>query len=68
MAAGVDIRTVQELAGHKEIKMTMRYAHLAPEQKRRAIGVLEASVPTAFSVAVVSACAPVAQLDRAEVF
>jgi Phage integrase family len=48
--AGVDRRTVQELAGHKIISMTMRYAHLGPEQKRRAIGlldgVLEAKVPT----------------------
>src|SRR5262249_40892095 len=26
---GVDLRTVQELAGHKSIAMTMRYAHLA---------------------------------------
>src|SRR5262249_2768732 len=26
---GVDLRTVQELAGHKTIAMTMRYAHLA---------------------------------------
>ncbi len=38
--AGVDVRTVQELAGHKTITMTMRYAHLAPEHKRRAVGVL----------------------------
>lgn len=72
MMAGVDIRTVQELAGHKEIKMTMRYAHLAPEQKRRAIGILEnevpTKIPTAFADAVVSACAPVAQRIRAGVF
>ena len=68
---GVDLRTTQEMAGHKEIKMTMRYAHLAPEQKRRAIGVLDNQVPTNFPTAtpeaVVSACAPVAQLDRAAV-
>jgi integrase len=38
--AGVDIRTVQELAGHKTISMTMRYAHLAPEHKHRAIELL----------------------------
>ena len=31
--AGVDLRTVQELAGHKDIKMTVRYAHLAPAHK-----------------------------------
>ena len=27
--AGVDIRTVQELMGHKEISMTLRYSHLS---------------------------------------
>lgn len=35
--AGVDIRTVQELAGHKDIKMTIRYAHLAPAHKLAAV-------------------------------
>jgi hypothetical protein len=29
--AGVDIRTVQELLGHKGITMTVRYSHLAPK-------------------------------------
>ena len=28
--AGVDLRTVQELMGHKTIAMTVRYSHLAP--------------------------------------
>ncbi len=28
---GVDIRTVQQVMGHKTIKMTMRYSHLSPE-------------------------------------
>ncbi|MBI5688038.1 MAG: tyrosine-type recombinase/integrase [Verrucomicrobia bacterium] len=46
--AGVDLRTVQELAGHREIKMTLRYAHLAPESKRRAMGLLERQVPRRF--------------------
>src|SRR5262249_7071879 len=31
--AGVDIRTVQELLGHKTLAMTMRYSHLAPAHK-----------------------------------
>jgi len=35
--AGVDIRTVQELMGHKSIVMTMRYSHLSDVHKREAI-------------------------------
>ncbi|MFC1833237.1 tyrosine-type recombinase/integrase [Thermodesulfobacteriota bacterium] len=39
---GVDIRTVQELLGHKDLRMTMRYAHLAPDHMRKAVEVLDA--------------------------
>jgi len=39
--AGIDLRTVQELLGHKDIKMTLRYAHLSPNHKRAAIETLE---------------------------
>ncbi len=39
--AGVDIRTIQELMSHKEIKMTMRYSHPTSEHKKRAVEVLE---------------------------
>jgi len=35
--AGVDLRTVQELMGHKTIQMTCRYAHLAPKHKLAAV-------------------------------
>jgi integrase len=35
--AGVDLRTVAELMGHKRIQMTMRYAHLAPAHKLDAV-------------------------------
>jgi integrase len=35
--AGVDLRTVQELAGHKNISMTMRYAHLTPGHQQTAV-------------------------------
>lgn len=35
--AGVDIRTVQELMGHKTIQVTVRYAHLAPQHQLEAV-------------------------------
>ena len=35
--AGVDLRTVQELLGHKTIAMTCRYAHLAPAHLQEAV-------------------------------
>ena len=31
---GVDLMTVKQLLGHKDIKMTMRYSHLSPDHKR----------------------------------
>jgi len=39
--AGVDIRTIQELMGHKDIKMTMRYSHPTLEHKKNAVRVLD---------------------------
>jgi integrase len=35
--AGVDLRTVQELMGHKTITMTLRYAHLSPIHQKEAV-------------------------------
>jgi hypothetical protein len=37
---GVDIRTVQELMGHKSISMTVRYSHLAPKHTLAAVELL----------------------------
>jgi integrase len=35
--AGVDLRAVQELMGHKQICMTVRYAHLSPDHALAAV-------------------------------
>ena len=37
---GVDLRTVAKLMGHKDIKQTMRYSHLAPDHMQGAVDVL----------------------------
>jgi hypothetical protein len=42
--AGVDIRTVQELLGHKTIAMTVRYSHLAPKHTLAAVEKLDLDV------------------------
>jgi len=40
--AGVDIRPVQELLGHKTIGMAVRYSHLAPKNTLAAVERLDA--------------------------
>jgi site-specific recombinase XerD len=34
---GIDITSVKELLGQKSLTMTVRYSHLAPGHKRKAV-------------------------------
>jgi len=43
--AGVDLRTVQELLGHKGIAMTVRYSHLSPTHTLAAVERLSGAAP-----------------------
>ena len=43
---GVDLKTVQELMGHKTIEMTLRYSHLSQPHKRAAVDDLGKNIGT----------------------
>ncbi len=75
---GVDIRTVQELLGHRDIKTTIRYSHLSNKSLRDAVDKLDsagynANADRTIEIIKRLVCrrvlknmvAPVAQLDRA---
>jgi len=39
--AGVSLKTIQELLGHKDYRMSLRYSHLSPEIKKQAVKILD---------------------------
>jgi len=42
--AGVDLTTIKELLGHKTLTMTLRYSHLAPSHKVKAVDILDTTI------------------------
>lgn len=42
--AGIDLTTIKELLGHKTLTMTLRYAHLAPSHKVKAVDILDSTI------------------------
>ena len=48
--SGIDLNTVGELLGHKDITMTLRYSHLAPRHKQHAVDILSRKMESFWNV------------------
>ena len=64
--AGVDLRAVQELLGHKTIAMTVRYAHLSPGHQLDAVQRLN-QTPTGTTTGTDTATAEVQQAQVTDI-
>lgn len=47
---GVPLNTVRDLLGHSSVAMSLRYAHLAPDQRREAVARLNEKPPLALTL------------------
>ena len=63
--SGVDLRTVQELLGHKTLAMTMRYAHLAPSHVAAAVEKLDAALAPPEAARAVAAAPKLTRFEHA---
>ena len=44
MQKGVELNDIRALLGHKKMDMTLRYAHLAPSHKVKAVDLLDSTL------------------------